>query len=189
MENAKKFFGQFENLKGASFIAINKYFAKTTGEVANHVVNVNISVQNAKETDFNRLKNCNDNDVQAISKASGIDAETVKLALSEMLVSAEKNLSANIEDRTNQSKGQTDAYINLTPAIRLHKETLEIHVFGQSISKVVLVKGEYKTVNSSAKTLAKQAITKHLDLRAGKFRDFICGRIDTVKVNGETIEL
>jgi hypothetical protein len=189
MKNAKKFFGSFENLKSASLISINNYEAKTSGEIANHVVNVNISVHNAKETDLNRLKNCNDADVQAISKASGIEVETVKLALSEMLASAEKNLSANLEDRTNQSKGQSDAYINLTPAIRLHKETLEIHVFGQAISKVILKKGEYKTVNSSAKTLAKQAITKHLDLRAGKFRDFICGRIDTVKVKGETIEL
>ena len=189
MENSKKFFGQFENLKGASFIAINNYLAKGSGELANHVVNVNISVQNAKEGDLNRLKACTDEDLRMIEKSSGIDIDTLKISLSEMLVSAEKNLSANIEDRTNQSKGQTEAYIHLTPAIRLHKETLEIHIFGQKISKVVLVKGEYKTVNSSPKTLGKKAITKHLDLRAGKYQSFICGRIDTVKVSGETIEL
>jgi hypothetical protein len=45
-------------------------------------------------------------------------------------------------------------------------------VFGQAISKVVLVKGEYKKVNSAPKTLGKQAITKHLDLRAGKYQGF-----------------
>jgi len=185
----KNLINKFENLKSASFITINNYLSTTSGEVANHKINVNISVENAKKTDLNRLQNCNDNDIQAISKASGIDVETIKTALAEMLTSAVKNLSADKTERTNQSQGQTDAYISLTPAIKLHKETLEVHVFGQAISKVVLVKGEYKTVNSSSKTLAKSAIKKHLDLRGDKFRNFILGNADSIKIQGETLEL
>jgi len=183
----KTFFDKFQSLKSASFIWINNYLAKTSGEVANHVVNVNISVKNAKETDLMRLQNCTDDDLTMICELKGFSFDVCKLAHSEMLASAEKNLSANVEDRTAQSQGQTDAYISLTPAIRLHKETLEVHVFGQAISKVVLVKGEYKEVKSSDKTLAKNAIKKHLDLRSDKFRDFIVGNMDSLKVDGETI--
>jgi len=184
----KAFFDKFQNLKGSSFIAINGYESKSTMEIANYVVNVNISVKNAKETDLQRLKACNDNDLLNISASSGIAVDICKQALQELLASAEKNLSADIEDHSNQSKGQIDAYINLTPAIRLHKDTMQVHIFGQSISKKVLVKGQYKTVKSSDKTLAKSAIKKHLDLRSDKFRDFLVGNLDEIKINGETLE-
>lgn len=184
---SKVFFDKFQQLKGVSFIGINNYLSKITGELANHVVNVNLSVKNAKETDLQRLQNCTESDLVMISKASGISYEICKQALSELLTSAEKNLSANIEDRTAQSQAQTDAYISLTPAIRMHKETMQIHIFGQAISKTVLIKGEYKQVNSSQKTLAKNAIKKHLDLRTEKFRDFIVGNIDSIKINGDTL--
>lgn len=178
----KNLFDRLNNGKSAKFVRINGYLAKTSGEVANHTINVNISVKNAKETDFQRLKNCTNSDLEMIAKANNLDLATCKLALSEMLTSAEKNLSANVDDHTNQSKGQTDAYIFITPAIRLHKDTLEVHIFGQAIAKVVLVKGEYKQVNSSNKTLAKNAIKKHLDLRSDKFRDFIIPNIESVKL-------
>lgn len=185
----KKLINKFQSLNSASFISINNYLSSTSGELANHVVNVNISVKQAKETDLMRLKACTDEDLAMVSKSSSIPVDVCRLALAEMLASAEKNLSANVEDRTAQSQGQTDAYINLTPAIRLHKETLVIHVFGQAISKTVLVKGQYKSVNSAPKTLAKQAITKHLDLRASKFRDFILGNADSIRVAGDTLVL
>ena len=189
MKNGKKFFDSFENLNGVSFIRINNYIAKTTGEVANHTINIGLSVKNAKETDLMRLKACNDKDLIMISTASSIAVDICRVALTEMLASAEKNLSENKEERTNQSNGQADAYIYITSAIRIHKDTQELHIFGQAINKVVLVKGEYKSVNSSDKTLAKNAIKKHLDLRSDKFRDFIVANVESVKMNGETIDI
>jgi hypothetical protein len=189
MKNSKKFINSFQQLKSSSFISINNYLAKTTGEVANHVINVNLSVKTAKERDLNTLLNCNENDLLNIENSQGIALDILRTALSELIASAEKNLSENTEDRTAQSQAQTDAYIHLTPAIRLHKDTMEIHVFGQAISKTVLVKGQYKTVNSKPLTIAKNTIKKHLDLRADKFRDFIVGHIDKIKINGETLEV
>lgn len=188
----KNLFDKFNSLKGASFISINNYLAKTSGELANHKLNVGISVKNAKETDLNRLKNCTKQDLVMVSKASGISYQICVEAHAEMLASAEKNLSENIEDRTNQSQGQTDAFISLTKngSVKLHKETLAVHIFGMHIDKKVLVKGEeYKKVNSRPKTLAKKAITKHLDLRAQNFRTFILPNADNLKVMGEVIEL
>jgi hypothetical protein len=184
----KKFINKFQSLKGATIIGINGYESKTTGEVANHQVNVNISVENAKKTDLNLLYNCSDAVVLKVADKGKIALDIVRLALSELVASAEKNLSAKVEDRSAQSQGQTDAYIYLTPAIRLHKDTMNVHIFGQGMSKQVLVEGEYKTVNSAPKTIAKNMLKKELNLRSDKFRDFILGNVDSLKVNGTTIE-
>ncbi len=191
MKNLKSFFDGMNNLNGAKFININNYHSEKSGEIANHNILTNISVMNAKEKDCNTLQNCTDNDLTSISKSASkiIAFDIFKLALSEMKTSAVKNLSENIEDRTAQSQAQTNAYIQLSKAIKIHKDTGNIHVFGMAISKRVIVPGEYKPVNSADKTLAKNAITKQLDLRAGKFRTFILGNIESVTLNGETLNI
>jgi hypothetical protein len=185
------FLNKFRNLNGAKFISINNYLSVNTHEVANFILNVNISIENAKKNDLKSLKNCNNNDLKSISLSSGIAIEVLKLSLSEMLTSAEKNLSANIEDRTAQSQGQTAAYVQLAPGVKLHTDTLEVHVFGQLIHKDLVKAGDnYKPLpNSSDKTLGKKAITNHLDLRAGKYRTFVLGNADSLQVTGETIEI
>ena len=183
----KKLINKFIAISKSNFIGINNYLAKTSGEVANHVINVNISVMSAKLSDLEKLKNLTEIELQKISNTAKIGIEIYKVAYSELLLSAEKNVSANIEDRSTQSQGQTDAYVHISPAIRLHKETLALHIFGQAISKKVLVAGVYKDVKSSDKTLAKKAIKKFLDLRAEKFRDFIVENASAVKVMGDTI--
>lgn len=185
----KKFLDKFNSLNGAKFISINNYLSVNTHEVANFTINANISIENAKKTDLARLQKCNDNDLKDINKVSGIAIDILKLSLSEMTASAIKNLSANIEDRTAQSQAQTAAYLPLAKGVKLHTDTLEVHVFGQLIKKdLVKVGDNYKpTPNSSDKTLGKKAITDHLDLRAGKFRTFVVGNADSVNVNGSKI--
>ena len=178
---------KFESLKSATFISINNYLATSSGEIANHVINVNISIENAKKADLQKLQNCTDADLKTISEISKIAVDVLKISLSEMTESATKNLSAKLEDRTAQSQAQTDAYISLTPAIKLNKTNMSIYIFGQAISKNVLLPGTYKPVKSSDKTLGKNAIKKQLDLRSDKFRTFILGNADMLKVDGTTI--
>jgi hypothetical protein len=189
MSEFKRFIDKFNGLNGAKFISINKYFSDTSKELANYVLNVNISIEEAKKKDFDSLKSITDNDLKDISKVSDIAIEVLKVSLSEMLTSAEKNLSTDITERSNQSQAQTNAYIPLAKGVKLNPETMAIYIFGQIIDKKILEKGEYKTVKSSDKTLGKKAITKHLDLRAGKFRTFILGNADSLKVSGTTIEI
>lgn len=184
----KKFYDSFQKNKGVTFINLVDYFSKTTGEIADHLININLSVKNAKETDLNKLLSFSLLDIIKLSEDTNISILNYQTALNEMIEAAKKNLSADPENRTAQSQAQTDAYINLTPALRIHKETGFLHIFGQTIRKTVKVKGEYKTVNSSQKTLAKNEIKKHLDLRSDKFRTFIVSNLDSFKINGEIIE-
>lgn len=188
MNDLKKFFDGMSNLNGAKFINLNGYKSETSGEVANHNILTNIKVMNAKKTDNATLKTV---DLVVISnKASKkIALDVFSTALSEMIISSDKNLSEKLEDRTTASQAQTDAYLHITDAIRIHKETGKIHIFGFANRKKVLVKGEYKTVNSSDKTLAKQEITKVAKLRAGKFRTFILNNISSVALEGKTLNI
>jgi vancomycin resistance protein YoaR len=186
-----RFLDKFRNLNGAKFIGINNYLSVSTHEIANFILNVNISIENAKKTDLERLQNCNKKDLKTISLSSGIAIDILTQSLAEMLTSATKNLSPDLKDRTAQSQAQTAAYVQLAPGVKLHTDTLEVHVFGQLIKKdLVKVGDNYKpTPNSSDKTLGKKAITEHLDLRAGKYRTFVLGNADSLQVTGETIEI
>ena len=188
---SKVLFQKLKSLKGGEFAGIQGYTAKTSGEVANHTVNLAISVQNAKLKDLATLQSADaEAVVEEISATENIALEICRAALSEMRESAVKNVGS-FDQRTNQSKGQSDAYITHHdyPSIRIHKDTMEVHIFGMANQKKVIKAGTYKKVNSSAKTIAKKLITKRLGLRAGKFRTFVVGHIDRIRIQGTTIQV
>lgn len=182
-------FAKFDNLNGAKFIGLNSYESKGTGEISNYVLTVNISEHNMKVNDLAKLKSLVESDFLAISQSEKIALDIVKLAFGELVFSAEKNLSENPEDRTVQSQAQTDAYEFLTKGVKLNKTALKLHVCGLEISKEVIVKGVYKVVKSSDKTLAKKAIQKYCKLSCLKYRNFIFENIDQLKITGTTIDL
>jgi len=187
MANFKNFFDKFSNLNGASFIGITNYESVKSGEIAHYTVNVNIGIETAKKKDLQTLQSVTDTDVNNMVKQTNFDVETVKLALSEMIASAEKNLSANLNERSKQSQGQTDAYVPVAKGVKLHKETMQLHIFGMVQNKNLVQAGEYKQVKSADKTLAKKAWTKYLNLRAGKFRNFVVNSLDSIQITGDTV--
>jgi len=184
----KQFFDKFQNLKGASFIAIKNYSNKY-GEIADLVVNANVNIRNAKEKDLQTLKSLTENDLQDIANETSLPLETLQVALNELIASAEKNLSADMNEHTNQSKAQSDAYIHLTPAVKLHKDTLNVFVSGFLNNKKVIVEGEYPKRNKRVKTLCKEAIGKHVDLRMNKYRQYNIGSMGQINITGETLQL
>lgn len=184
MANLFNIFQDYD-LKGSlKFVGLKAYQSKKTGEVSDYVINCNVSVEKTKKADLKKLQNCKPKTLQAIADKSGIPLDTVNLALAEMIASAIKNLSEKKEDRSAQSKGQSDAYLNINKSVRLHKESMAIHIFGMVISKKVLISGTYKSVNSADKTIAKKFITKALNLSAGKFGTFIVNNMVGVVASG-----
>ena len=184
----KQFFDKFQNLKGASFIAIKNYSNKY-GEIADLVVNANVSIHNAKEKDLQTLKSLTDKDLQDIANETSLPLETLQVALAEMIASAEKNLSADMNEHTNQSKAQAEAYIHLTPSVKMHKDTMNVFVSGFINNKKVIVEGEYPQRKKREKTLCKDAIGKHVGLRMNKYRQYNIGNIDQINITGETLTL
>lgn len=183
----KKFLDKFAELKGASFIGINGY-ENSHGEVANLSVVANFNVETAKKKDLATLKSVTDADLKDIEKAENLPFATLKIALNELIASGEKNLSEKKEDRSVNSQAQTDAYVRISPAIKLHKETFQVFVEGMLNSKTVLVPGTYPATNKRVKTLCKDAIKKHCDLRMNKYRQYNIGSMERLNITGSTIQ-
>ena len=175
----KKFFDKFQTLKGVSFVGLNNY-KKENGEISNHTINVGLSIDNAKKSDLNKLSNLPLAELAELAKDSNLSDYLIGYL--EMSIAAKINLS---ENKTAQSKGQTDAYIHLTPAIKMNKKNMIVYIFGQSIAKKIVTPGTYVSVESSGKTLAKKAIHKYLGLH--EFRNFNIGNLEAINIMGETI--
>lgn len=184
----KAFFDKFNSLKSASFIGVNNY-ENSYGEIANINLLTSVDLKKAKEKDLETLKSLNNEDLEDISKSENLPMETLKKALDELIASAEKNLSENFEDRTNQSKGQADAYIKLNSSVKMHKETMDVFIGGFINSKQVIQEGEYPKKNKREKTKCKDAIKKHCDLRMSKYRQYKVGKMDQISVTGSTLQI
>jgi len=184
----KAFFDKFSGLKSASFIGIENYTNKE-GEIANISLLTNVNVTTAKEKDLATLKSLTENDVKSIARSYSLPIETINVALNELIASAEKNLSADKSERTNQSNAQADTYIHLTPAVRMHKETMDVFVSGFLNNKTVTFKVIYPTVNKREKTLCKDAIKKHCDLRMNKYRQYKVGQMSKINITGSTLQM
>lgn len=170
----------FSTINGTSFVGIKEYTSKSTGETANHVVNVGFKYENAIERDLNKLNNLTRKDAENIVFETGVDINTILTAKNEMINSFVNN--RNKETQSKQSTAQENTYLNIAPGIRLHKETGQVYIYALHVSKEVLIKGEYKKVNSRNKTIAKKAIKKYLDLSTAKFRNFIVSPEHLAKV-------
>ena len=130
-------------------------------------------------------------DLQGIADKHGYPMETMEKALNNLITRAEKNISKNKEDRTNQSKGQDDAYVYLTKGVKMHKETLSIFVVGLRETKNVIVEGVYPDEEDTRRELTKcqDAIKKHCDLRMLRFREFEVGQMDAINITGTTLQM
>lgn len=185
LNDLKKLISSLNELKGARFIGVKNYIAKSSGEVADHVVNINVDYVKSKARDLEKLKSLTVNDVMLIIKETGYSFETVNTAMYELLNSLEK--AVNGEVKSNQSKAQSDAYTKIANGVKVHNKTGQIYIYAMGVSKKVIVKGEYKKVNSSEKTLAKRAIERHCDFKSTKYRNYIVDLADMYAVNGEVI--
>ena len=178
---------KFAELKGAKFVGINGY-TNSKGEVSNQIINCNVNITNAKKADLETLKKFPASQLLEIATKVGANKQDALLAVEEMIVSSEKNLSDNMEDRTAQSQAQTDAYESLGKGIKFHKETGDLYITGFANNKTVLVEGEYKKVNSAFKTLVKKEVTKTLKMY--KFRSFRLSSVGSnLTVTGSTVQV
>lgn len=180
-------FNKFATLKGAKLIGVNGY-TNSGGEISNQVINTNISVENAKVKDLETLKIFPASQLLEIATKVGATKEVAMQAVEELIVASEKNLSKDLEERTNQSKAQTDAYTSFGNGLKFHNETGDLFITGFAHSKKVLVEGEYKKVNSSPKTLVKKEVSR--TLRMAKFRSLKISNIgNSLNVTGSTVQL
>lgn len=181
-----------KTIKGTSFVGIRDYENKQ-GEISNYTVNAGISYENVLIHDFNNLKNKQTEIVAVLKKSYPI--AVVEQAYSEVYNSLEKRLSdeqtkaklrSEGDETIARSDAQINAYISLAKGVKLHKDTMQLHVFGLVVKKTVLKPIEYKQTKSRELTIVKNKIEKLCEFKQSKYRTFIFNKAD-VKMQGVEI--
>ena len=176
-----------KNLKGTSFVGIKGY-ENSKGEISDFTLLANISYYNMLVKDLRKLV-----ELDLTNLFAKYDLELVQKPYTELLESYTKRLSDEQTKETllalgdstlRRSVAQSDVYLNLGNGLRINKETNELHVYGLIARKKVIKAIEYKQVKSRLNTIIKNEISKLANLRSDKFRNFIVGNIDEIKING-----
>jgi len=109
------------------------------------------------------------------------------LACAELLASRQKSLEVGIGHNPDYTNADTYLILNGFRGVKMHRETGALYVTGLVERKTVLVPGEYKTVKSAPKTIAKRKLEKMAF--SGRFRQFDLSAISRAALNGEVLEL
>jgi len=167
-----------KSITGVSFVSVKNY-TNQQGETSNNLINIGIKYENAKKKDVAFLNELN---IDQAIKEHGLKSDK------SLLDEARKELMvAFIKPDKARSEGQKDAYTVICEGVKVHNETGKLYIYGYRESKTVLKEGTYKTVNSAPLTIAKNELKKLL--RTGKFVNFALEVGNTLKLNGETLEL
>ena len=177
----------FNAEKGAKFVAFT--YTNKFGEVAKRVIQINTIYENALRKDLDIIPNVEYVENEKYDKATFITAQA------ELLKSAKLSLgiddgTANKEDKTkhaNRSNGQVEAYVKIAPNVKYNIEKGQVHIFAKEVRKTVITEGVYPVVKKQKKTMAKDDIKRHM--KSSKYRTYIVTEIQSIKLNGDTIEI
>lgn len=111
------------------------------------------------------------------------------VAANEVLASINKSIVAHNNGTQSDDYTKKGQYTAIGNGVNINDKDDSIQVFGLLHSKVVLKEGFRKPVKSSEMTILKNKVRKMLPI--SNFREFAfdVGNIQTVKVNGDTLEV
>lgn len=178
-----------KTIKGTSFVGVRTYENKQ-GEISNYTINAGISYVNVLKHDYQNLIEKQKEVYAVLNKNYPI--AVIDEAYKQVLTSLEKRLSdeqtkeqlrAEGDKTIAQSDAQINAYINIAKGVKLHKDTLQLHVFGLVVKKTILKPIQYKEVKSRELTIVKNKIEKLCEFKQSKYRTFIFSKSE-VKMQG-----
>ena len=170
-----------KEIEGCQFASLT-YRTKATQELARYTVNLGFSYIKLLEKSITELE-------IMIRENESTWTPLQKQASANVMASLKKSLEAHRNGEQSDDYTKRDQYIPIGNGLSLNTTDNTIQLFGLLHSKVTLVKGVYKEVNSRPLTIAQNEIRKQLSI--SKFREFALdlNQISKVKVNGDTLEL
>ncbi len=110
-------------------------------------------------------------------------------AASELFMSLEDTLSAHAKGEENAAYTKAGMYETICPGLKVSRVDGTFEVSGLAHAKKVIEAGTYKSVNSSAKTIAKNEIRASLPI--GKFRTLAldAGALESVRISGNEVDV
>ncbi len=174
-----------KTINGTSFVGI-KHYENSKEELSNQTFLVGINYAKLLDADLKTLKAF---DIKPLIKKFGKDVVTK--AYNELLTSLIKRTATEFEkeilrsagDSTiNRSDAQSNAFESVAKGLKTKDN--DLYIYGLCVRKTVLVKGNYKTVNSSLKTIVKKKIKEDAELKETKFKQFKLGNLETLNIQG-----
>jgi hypothetical protein len=173
--NRQEFVAELSGLRPSSTFLAVKSYSNEAGEVADYSIAFHISYASALQRSIRQL--------EELPLTSELEQE----ARAELLTSFRKSLTKIEEVPVEEIEdGYTrffDDRGNYVKGVKLHTKTDTLHLYGLVVHKRILIPGNYKTVNSSQLTIAKNKL-KYLT-SCGKFRQFRMtpGQVESISVN------
>jgi hypothetical protein len=181
-----------KKIKNNHFVGVRDYVNKQ-GEKSNYLINSGISYLKILNDDLDSLNHLKLAIFEILQK--DYSTELITTAFNNVLTSLHKRLAdeetkellrAEGDKTIAQSDAQIDAYINLATGVKLHKDSLKIHVYGLVVRKTILEPIEYKKVNSRDLTIVQNKVKKYAGFKQDSYRTFIFDKAE-VKMQGVTI--
>jgi hypothetical protein len=181
-----------KKIKNNHFVGVRDYVNKQ-GEKSNYLINSGVSYLKILNDDLASLNHLKFAIFEILQK--DYSTELIEQAFNNVLTSLHKRLAdeetkellrAEGDKTIAQSDAQIDAYINLATGVKLHKDSLKIHVYGLVVRKTILEPIEYKKVNSRDLTIVQNKVKKYAGFKQDSYRTFIFDKAE-VKMQGITI--
>ena len=175
---------------GVTFCSIKNYKSDFSGntENSNHLVNIGVRYENILAKDENIYQNFDVNSIDVNNfnynsiDLAGLSLEQFKAAVKLALPTALAELQQPKKERQSN-----DVYLSKVVVFNVSTERLSI--LGQSVTKTVTEKGEFKKVKSAPKTIAKRLIEFAAKPKSNDIRRFAIDNLEAVKLFGDTIEI
>lgn len=187
-----------KKIKNNHFVGVRDYVNKQ-GEKSNYLINSGVSYLKILNDDLDSLNHLKFAIFEILKKPQEngkiYPTELIEQAFNNVLTSLHKRLAdeetkellrAEGDKTIAQSDAQIDAYINLATGVKLHKDSLKIHVYGLVVRKTILEPIEYKKVNSKDLTIVQNKVKKYAGFKQDSYRTFIFEKAE-VKMQGITI--
>ena len=159
--------------KNASFVSLKGMITKH--EIQNVVINVGCDYQRMLEHDIKLLENLN---VESLY--------TNDIEIDQHFETARHELLKNKTKPNNYKTGQTDAYYNIQKNVKIHKDSGQLYIYGQKISKKTLeIHTPYKLTKKRAKTKAKDIIRTLL--KTPNYRLYKFDNMESVNIKSQEI--
>lgn len=147
---------------------------RLTMERARHVILLGASLENLYQRDVEAL-------TELIPSLTDLRLEAAYALLES------RNHSLVVGIGNNEAATSADAYVALDcPGLKVHVASGDVHVMGLKVSKVTIIEGTYRHVNSKPLTIAKKEIGDLLP--SSRLRQFNLGNRTVVKIDGQTLE-
>ena len=172
---------RLKDIEGTQFASFT-YLSKKHNELARHTLILGFSYHKLVEKSVTELE---------ILMSENADKWNAlqKQAADNVMASLKKTLEAHARGEQNDDYTKKNQYVSLGNGLNWNSTDGTLQLFGLAHTKVVLVKGEYPTVNSRPLTIEQNKIKDQLSL--SKFREFALdlSQVAVAKINGNTLEM